>query len=371
MPTVGITRLANITGLDFLSIVSYQAIRPNSRGMVVSLGKGPTTIAAKVSAMMESFEGWHAERIEAPIRYESYNEMRRRFNTIDLHLLTQRRPGSPREDLMRMWVEGWDLIQERPIWVPLSRVLVSFTQPIDEIFSNGSNGLASGNTFTEAIVQALTELIERDAQGLWELLPDDEDGRLSRLDLATVTDAECRRLIASIEGAGRVVAVYDQTSDLGIATFCAMIADRPGTYRALPLVAGRAAHPDPAVALQRAITEAAHGRVGIIAGARDDVADHLDGAAPEEIEATFALLERTPGTRRFDRPSLAGTTASADLETLVSVLRRGGIISAAVVSLTNDALRIPVVKVVATQLEFDGYAVAANARARALMANAR
>src|SRR6266496_3142850 len=68
---MGITRLANVTGLDWVGIPVYNAIRPNSRSLSVSQGKGVTLEAAKVSALMESIEYWHAEHISLPLRHES------------------------------------------------------------------------------------------------------------------------------------------------------------------------------------------------------------------------------------------------------------------------------------------------------------
>jgi ribosomal protein S12 methylthiotransferase accessory factor YcaO len=53
-PVIGLTRLANITGLDVIGIPVWVGIRPNSRGLSTSQGKGLTDAAAKASALMES-----------------------------------------------------------------------------------------------------------------------------------------------------------------------------------------------------------------------------------------------------------------------------------------------------------------------------
>src|SRR5204863_396436 len=68
MPRFGITRLANITGLDDIGLPVYMAVRPLSKGLSVSQGKGTDDVSAAVSAMMESIESWHGERIERPVR---------------------------------------------------------------------------------------------------------------------------------------------------------------------------------------------------------------------------------------------------------------------------------------------------------------
>ena len=68
-PRFGITRLANLTGLDTLGIPVAAAYRPNSRSIAVFQGKGTTLEAAKASALMEAAEAWHAEHIAAsPVR---------------------------------------------------------------------------------------------------------------------------------------------------------------------------------------------------------------------------------------------------------------------------------------------------------------
>ena len=56
--TMGITRIANVTGLDCIGVHVAQAIRPNSRSLAVSQGKGLTLAAAKASALMESIEAY-------------------------------------------------------------------------------------------------------------------------------------------------------------------------------------------------------------------------------------------------------------------------------------------------------------------------
>jgi ribosomal protein S12 methylthiotransferase accessory factor len=48
---MGITRVADITGLDRIGIPVFVACRPNSRSLAVSQGKGLDADAARVSAI--------------------------------------------------------------------------------------------------------------------------------------------------------------------------------------------------------------------------------------------------------------------------------------------------------------------------------
>ena len=64
----GITRLADITGLDFLGVPVAQAVRPGAATVTVSQGKGATRAAAMVSAAMEAIELSCAENAVPPAR---------------------------------------------------------------------------------------------------------------------------------------------------------------------------------------------------------------------------------------------------------------------------------------------------------------
>jgi ribosomal protein S12 methylthiotransferase accessory factor len=84
MPRLGITRLANVTGLDAIGVPVYAAIRPNSRSVSTSQGKGLDVPSERASALMESIEMWHAEHVELPIRWESYRALQRVDDVIDV-----------------------------------------------------------------------------------------------------------------------------------------------------------------------------------------------------------------------------------------------------------------------------------------------
>ena len=75
MTEMGITRIANVTGLDALGIPVVMVCRPNSRSIAVSQGKGVELAAAKASGVMEAVETYHAERITLPLKLASYDEL--------------------------------------------------------------------------------------------------------------------------------------------------------------------------------------------------------------------------------------------------------------------------------------------------------
>ena len=74
---MGITRLADITGLDRIGIPTWCSIRPRGVLLQVSNGKGTSHDSAKVSALMEAIELWHAENPAIAFRRASAEELRR------------------------------------------------------------------------------------------------------------------------------------------------------------------------------------------------------------------------------------------------------------------------------------------------------
>src|SRR5205823_9306186 len=79
---MGITRLGNITGLDRIGIPVAIAVRPNSRSVSVSQGKGYDLPQAMASALMEACEGFHAEEI-GPCQHAMYSNLAQSETVVD------------------------------------------------------------------------------------------------------------------------------------------------------------------------------------------------------------------------------------------------------------------------------------------------
>ena len=357
MKRMGITRLANVTGLDHIGIPVFMAVRPNSRGVSVSQGKGVDIASAKVSALMESIEGWHAERVTVPLRYESYESLRRTDRCVDVHRLPKvhPRPVPPHQPLL--WAEGYDLLQNARTWVPFESVTLSFVHPPGHVatFYTSSNGLASGNHMLEAICHGLCETLERDAIALWLHEEGDELAKQRQLDLATVDDPLCRSILERLAAESVRVALWDVTSDSGIPTYACGIFDKP-QWRAKGLFLGYGTHLSPPVALLRAMTEAVQCRLAFIVGSRDDLppAEYGTHASADTLLDLERQLQEPPPALDFrQRASLSTDTFEEDIATLLSALQRMGVESAVVVDLSLPEVGIPVVKMVVPGLEVE------------------
>jgi YcaO-like protein with predicted kinase domain len=357
MPLMGITRLANITGLDRIGLPVIVAVRPNSRALSTSQGKGDTIAAAKASALMESIETWHAERINKPLIYDSYVALSKRVLTADISRLPQRNDSTLFIQRPITWIEGCDVATGESIWVPYASVMLNFVFQNGHVsqFESGSNGLASGNHPCEAVCHALCEVIERDAVSLWELMPEAE--RNSRqIDLSTIKSPALRQTLDCLHKHDIVVGIWDITSDINVPVFYAVIVEDPDSpnWRAVSTSAGYGAHLDPDIALSRALNEAIQSRLTTISGSRDDLfpSDYVRASNKSDHATAIDIITNPAPTRSVSITGPAvSDTFEADLRTLLLCLSNVGINRVIVVDLTISEIGIPVVKVVVPGLE--------------------
>ncbi|WP_437924719.1 YcaO-like family protein [Sorangium sp. So ce291] len=374
LPRLGITRVADVTGLDTIGIPVVMVARPNARSLSVSQGKGLTLAAARASGLMESVEHWHAERVHLPLKQGTVRELSPTHALLDVRALPRFATGAFHDDLRLLWVPGADLVSGAPTWVPFEVVHTDYSLPLlaaTGSFLMASNGLASGNHPLEAVSHAVCELVERDATTLWAFSSDAH--RLSRrLALATVDDPGCLEALEKYERAGVAVFVWETTSDIGIPAYLCTIVDRePNPYRAIAPMGGFGCHPARGVALLRALTEAAQSRLTVITGARDDVRFGM-GKPEDDLDAARRFLAAhgaDPTPRSFHAaPDRAGETFDEDVAWAVDRLRAAGLGTIVAVDLTKPEIGIPVVRVVIPGLEplYDvpGYLPGARARRR-------
>ncbi|PBC84310.1 ribosomal protein S12 methylthiotransferase accessory factor [Streptomyces sp. 2112.3] len=260
----GITRIADVTRLDDIGIPVVLAVRPASETLAVSQGKGASKILAKLSAVMESIELWHAERPPLEPFAAPAESLGLPYALTDLNLRTM---GAWADKLRLSWVWTRPVLGGDPVPAPWDLVQLSysgdhFTRP--KIFHTSSTGLASGNTFTEACLHGMYEAIERDV-----LAGRESYGGNSRLliDPRTIRDEHLVSLLDRLSRAGVEVHITCLPNRFGVPTFTVLI-----WSPLFPVVcAGSGTHMDANVALSRAVTEAAQSRLTEISSTRDDI----------------------------------------------------------------------------------------------------
>jgi YcaO-like protein with predicted kinase domain len=354
MPLMGITRVANVTGLDRIGVPVVMVVRPNARSIAVSQGKGLDLDAARASGLMEAAELWHAERITLPLKLCSHEELRDAHPVVEVEALPRVGCSHFIPALRMLWVEGRDLLSDAPLWLPYEMVHADYTLPLPPgsgCFAASSNGLASGNHLLEATVHAICEIIERDATTLWHRFDMARRAR-TRIDLATVDDPACREVLRRLQHAGFAVAAWETTSDTGVPAFHCLIVDklRPQAHPG----AGAGCHPAREIALLRALTEAVQVRMTYISGSRDDLATEEFGRAAmaKKLRGAQALMRAGEGGRAFSKvPSRDFPTLADDLAWLLERLQAIGLRQVAVVDLTRTEVGLAVVRAVIPGLE--------------------
>ncbi len=349
LPKVPVTRVYDATPLDVIGLPVWSAVTPLATDLTVHAGKGTSPQASRISAVMEAVERVCAESMPAERTVRGAHGALP--DTVDpssfaLPFGTPYRPGATLS-----WTGALDLMTGGHHWVPVDLVV---SPGRGELCSGTeTNGLASGNTYTEAALHALYEVIERDAVAVEEFHhihhdPAEAAARPVRLfDPATLPPVAVELLERLVDARLRVQ-LQDCTTALGIPVFAVVLVDEsyPGAEGQAIAFAGYGADLDPVRAMLRAITEAAQAHTGVILGARDE----FEGMRP--IPDRAAMLQRRiellygEGTLPFPA---ASEPSGADLfDDLHEVLRRlcaAGYERCLVTSLTRPDLGIPVVRV--------------------------
>ncbi len=373
---LGVTRVADITGLDRVGIPVYTAVVPRSDdALSVYNGKGSRPIDARVGAIMEAIERQTALRVRLPFIQGSFAELSIERNLLNPRRINQRLDIEYSDDAIYCWIEGRDIVTDQPCWVPAKHAGYFWNDlPHESPFEVvDTNGLASGNCRAEAICHALCELAERDAWTMAELVahqlprqrrsfvlgPEAKNGT-DDLEAFPCLELGSNELLTKFHQADLYPVVRDITSDLGIPTVIASVADQH--LSGFPMAhSGSGAHPDVNVALRRALTELAQARCVDIQGVREDL---LPPGPPTD---NFGLHRRrvsvihkeswylTPSSRRrtlSEVRSQANATIEEDMEFVIEQFRANGLNQIVVVDFTPEATDYSVVRVLVPGIEF-------------------
>ncbi|WP_437860059.1 TOMM precursor leader peptide-binding protein [Sorangium sp. So ce363] len=146
------------------------------------------------------------------------------------------------------WTPAWSLSKRERRYVPLAYCYAEAPAESGTAFCGPcGNGVAAGTCLEEAVLQALLELVERDAAAVWWY------NRLARpaIALDSFGDPYFEALQADYARFGWAVWVLDLTHDLGIPT-CVALAHEAREDR---FTIGFGCHLDPHLAVQRSLTE--------------------------------------------------------------------------------------------------------------------
>ena len=265
----GVTRLADITGLDRLGLPVWQAVRPAGKALSVHQGKGGTALAARIGALAEAIESHCAENAPADGPSCPFDALDVRERAAQPGDFARSREAPPPAGSVQ-WCRAEDALSGSLLWLPHDIVSLDFEAHGMSWFDRSSTGLGLGATVDEAMETSLCELVERDSVGAWRRLP--TATRMARaVDVASVSygwfGVWCERLerlgielrLFALEGIGRAPVVV------------CWIGGEEAFGRRYRSFAGSACHAEPERALFKALAEALQSRLTLIAGVRDDI----------------------------------------------------------------------------------------------------
>jgi len=350
LAAAGVTRIADVTGLDRVGVPTTLALRPNAETMACSSGKGITLDQANVSGAMEAFELHAAETADVPSFRTSYKEAAKLFEVPAIDSLPLTAWTLFNADVPLYWHVAWDIVRQVEVAVPLSLVGMSRGRGYMQTsgwFNVSSNGLGAGNSFLEAIAAGLYEVIERDSIACRYYV-----GARTGVPFPVLTDDLLHSfplvsgVMTACDRAAVRMLVEDCTVDSMVPTFYAIAHDVED--RGVCVVCGSGAHLDPEIAVLRAVTEALQARLNFIAGSRDDIFRtafvRLQGKFEAAVKHTYEQRKAAPQAIR--RSSGATDTFEEDISTLISRLRSVGLEQVLVVDLTPIDFPVHVVRVI-------------------------
>ena len=373
--SLGVTRLADITGLDRIGIPVYSSVVPRSRdSLSVYNGKGARPVDAQAGALMEAIERQTALNVRPPHIEASFSQLSASANALDPKTVNQKLSDDYSDHRTYSWIEGRDFLTGEPWWVPAKLAgYLWHDLPHPSCFEiNDTNGLASGNCRQEAICHALCELAERDTWTFTELgahhLPRQrrslvyghraKDGP-DDLEMFPCVDVGANELLDKFHAVDLFPVIRDLTSELQVPAIFASVADEHITN--FPMAhSGMGAHPDVNVALRRALSELAQSRCVDIQGVREDIlppnasADcfSLHTRRISAVDRSSWYLGPSQTTRRLKEiASHEFDGIEDDIDFLVQRFQACGLNRMIVVDLTPDETTYSVVRVIVPGIE--------------------
>jgi ribosomal protein S12 methylthiotransferase accessory factor len=288
--SLGVTRVARVTGLDRSGVEVACAIRPGGHVLQVTNGKGETWEQAKASALSEAAELWAAERVDArDLLFGSARELGVPAAWLPRDLAD---PRLFTVDTRIAWRRGRDLRTGEEVLVPAQAVHCPprGSPPLGPAAIRWStNGMGAHPQRERALRHALFEAAERDQ--LSRALP---HGWTPRAIRARKLDAARIPLWQRLRDARLEAHLFDLSLDLPLVGAILFDLDEGP----VPVTAGYCCAETLERAAQGAMLEAAQSRLTEVHGAREDVVH-----GKREQHGLRQACERARPTRRLHAKS--------------------------------------------------------------------
>lgn len=300
------------------------------------MGKGSTPEQSRASACMELAE-----------RFSFFSFMANNENFLEAtydEVMTQGYPVLPLE----VWLKSVhdehtspatlaQLIASIPIQWVWARNLSTGAEtllPFSWFYAiNEFNGPSAGNTMEEAVLQGLSEIVERHvcAKVTYDRL------KTPAIDLDAVTDPVSKELVAKFRQHGIELYANDFTLDTGIPTVAVLALDRSTFPETSEIVYTAGTTPNPEKSLIRALTEVAQ-----LAGDFESKSNYVASGLPKPLSMTEIDYITNPGsqTTTSKMVNLEDDNFKTEVENCVTALAQLGL-EVFVVDVCHPDLAIP------------------------------
>jgi len=314
-------------------------------------GKGMTLAQSRASAVMEAVERYcgqqfsHNQSFEADYRQvEGY--------ALDPGVFVFPEPPikcqtCPEKDisclgdlgsLSHEWTWGYSLLYHRPTLVPSTLVYYPYMFKDGRSFIfNDTGGLSAGNTLEEAILQAISEIIERDA--LHHVLNSGHLDNLRHVDFRNSRDMHLIQFMQKSIPADKVFSllIRNEGLQINVPTFAAFVCYQIGDNRMY--FGGSGTSLNPIMGLLRALTELEQQKI------RQNITFRLD----QDFLVCHNGDQMSQGIHLSDIPNRSTGFIGQDIITYLNGLSKY-CTDVVVVNLTHPEIGIPVVRVIIPQL---------------------
>lgn len=311
----GVTRLADVTGLDRLGLPVWQAVRPAGRSLSVHQGKGASPLNARIGALCEAIEADCAENVVADGPFCRFADLPPFERAPRIGDYCRKRTAVPKKGEPLQWCHATDFVTGRPLYLPHDLISIDYTRGLPSLFERVSSGLGAGASEADALPISLFEVVERDAVGEWQRL-DPAVRMATSIQLDSISFEwfqSWRARFASLDIALRAFRI---ASLAGVPVFMCLIGGAEEFGPAYRRFYGTAAHGDPELALFKALAEAIQSRLTFIAGVRDDI---LPSSYANRRPGPAVVGNPPPGRQTWDQAEPAACSLDRIAERLIEL----------------------------------------------------
>ncbi|WP_299861762.1 YcaO-like family protein [uncultured Hoeflea sp.] len=332
LDAAGITRVSDITALDRIGLPTHVSVRPDASigSLCVNAGKGVSAQESLASAIMEGIEFHFADQKNSRVvtRRQPFDvfcdELPEGFSfslfcpDVQAKVCPDVQAKATKNQEVSL-LDAFHFETGQRLSVPAELVFHPLTElGSSSFFGTSTNGLCSGNSFSEAVLHGTFEVMERDTQSFLSFRPS-----VDAINEDALPDY-IKDLLGAVRAAGFDVYLLYSPGDWGVHYVQAyIVAESTDPFRA---TFGSGAHVDPSIAVSRAVTEAAQSRLVHIHGGRDDLVDRHDfftekGSDYEKERVTDLLARLRNANSCIDFTSLSQPPL-ADIENTLSLLNK-------------------------------------------------